>query len=121
MSERNPPADTIRDGNVKATIWKRQSEEGGPFFSTSFARTYRDEKGYYRDSNSFSGPDLLKVSELARTAYARTNELRREHSPDRGQDRDEGGARDDDDRSAKRESFRGRRQPRTRDRDRRDR
>ncbi|GEM_PF-778973 len=107
MSERNPPADTIRDGNVKATIWKRESEDGA-FFSTSFARTYRDEKGDYRDSNSFSGPDLLKVSELARTAYARTNELRREPGPDQAPEVEK------DSPEGRRKNFRGRRQRGTR-------
>jgi hypothetical protein len=48
-------------------------------FSTVFARSWQDEEGAYRDSHSFSGTELLRVSELARGAYARTNELRQEH------------------------------------------
>jgi hypothetical protein len=76
--ESNGPADVLRDGNVKATIWKNE-RENGPHYSTTFARTWQDEGGAYRDSHSFSGTELLRVSELARGAYARTNELRREH------------------------------------------
>jgi hypothetical protein len=78
QQESNGPADVLRDGNIKATIWKNE-RENGPSFSTIFARTWQDEQGAYRDSHSFSGTELLRVSELARGAYARTNELRQEH------------------------------------------
>lgn len=79
--ESNGPADVLRDGNIKATIWKNE-RENGPSYSTTFARTWQDEGGAYRDSYSFSGTELLRVSELARGAYARTNELRQEHVRD---------------------------------------
>jgi hypothetical protein len=76
--ENNGPADVLRDGNIKATIWKNE-RENGPSFSTVFSRTWQDEEGGYRDSHSFSGAELLRVSELARGAYTRTIELRQEH------------------------------------------
>jgi len=76
--ENHGPADVLRDGNIKATIWKNE-RENGPSFSTVFARTWQDEEGGYRDSHSFSGTELLRVSELARGAYTRTIELRQEH------------------------------------------
>jgi len=81
------PEETIRDGNIKASIWHNKSENGA-FFSTTLARTYQDEKGDFHDTHSFSGSDLLRVSELARQAYGRTNELRREysHSQEQGSD-----------------------------------
>ncbi|EDP64946.1 hypothetical protein BAL199_21359 [alpha proteobacterium BAL199] len=71
------PVDVIRDSNLKASIWRNEADKG-PFFATTFARTYKDEDGQYRDTHSFVGSDLLKLSELARAAYTRTNELRRE-------------------------------------------
>jgi hypothetical protein len=71
------PADVIRDGALKATIWRNEGEDG-PFYSTSLARTFEDRDGNLRDAHSFSGSDLLKISELARKAYDRTAELRRE-------------------------------------------
>jgi len=71
------PVETIRDGAIKMSIWRNEGQDG-PFFSTSVNRTYRDDEGQLRDTNSFTGADLLKVSELARQAYARTNDLRRE-------------------------------------------
>ena len=78
QSEPNRPEDVLRDGNIKATIWKNE-RENSPAFSTVFSRTWQDDEGAYRDSHSFSGTELLRVSELARGAYTRTNELRQEH------------------------------------------
>lgn len=73
----NQPADVIRDTNLKATIWRNEAEKG-PFYATEFTRTYRDRDGEYRDTHSFVAADLLRLSELARKAYDRTSELRRE-------------------------------------------
>lgn len=106
MSEnREGPADTIRDGNIKATIWKRESDEGGAFFSTTFARSYKDAEGNYRDSNSFGSNDLLRLAELARGAYTRTQELRRDSAP----------SRDSDEKAERRERFSSKRRSRVRD------
>jgi hypothetical protein len=73
----NRPADVIRDGNLKATLWRNEGENGVSY-ATTIARTYRADDGTYRESNSFSGSELLRVSELARKAYDRTGELRRD-------------------------------------------
>ncbi|NKB59160.1 MAG: hypothetical protein GKS00_22765 [Alphaproteobacteria bacterium] len=73
----NRPIDKINDGHLKASIWRNEGEKGA-FYSTTFSRSYKDSEGKYRDTQSFTGTDLLKLSELARGAYARTNELRRE-------------------------------------------
>lgn len=83
-----PPAGTLRDGNLKATIWKNEGEKG-PYFSTTFSRSYRDEEGNYRDTDSFSSADLLRVSELARQAHHEARSLWRELSQERGQNRDQ--------------------------------
>ncbi|WP_420722470.1 hypothetical protein [Hwanghaeella sp. LZ110] len=71
------PEATLRDGRVKASIWRNEAE-GGPFRSTTFARTYEDKDGNTRDAHSFSGTDLLKVSELSRQAYNKSRILDRE-------------------------------------------
>jgi len=78
----NKPAETIRDGAFKATIWKNLGEKGA-FFSTTITRLYTDEHGNYHESTRFSGADLLKVSRLAGKAYDRELELRAaESKPD---------------------------------------
>lgn len=73
----NRPADVIRDGNLKASIWRNEGENGASY-ATTIARSYKTEDGSYRESNSFAGTELLRVAELARKAYDRTNDLRRE-------------------------------------------
>lgn len=75
------PIDTLRDGSLKATIWKRESERGS-FYSVNFSRFYRDDEGSYHDADSFSGPELLRLAHLAAKAYDRTSQLRQEDSAD---------------------------------------
>ncbi len=84
MSDRQPE-ETLRDGNLKATLWRNEGENG-PYFNVTIAKTYKDNHGKYQDTNSFSGTDLLRVSEISRQAYTRSSELRRDHyqSLDRG-------------------------------------
>lgn len=71
----NTPIDTLRDGQLKATIWKNHGEKGN-FYTVTITRTYKDDAGNYHDSDSFSGTQLLQVSHLAGRAYDRVNQLR---------------------------------------------
>jgi len=73
--DKTPPAATLRDGKLKATIWQNESGKG-PYFSTTFSRSYRDDEGEYRDTISFSSGDLLRLSELARRAHHQASTLR---------------------------------------------
>ena len=81
----NQPADVIRDRDLKATLWRNEGDKG-PYYATELARTYKDDEGNLRDASSFIGTDLLRVSELARKAYDRTSELRREEFKQRRAD-----------------------------------
>ena len=67
----------FRDGAIKATIWRNEGDKG-PFYSVEFGRTYTDAEDNYKDTSSFSGADLLKVSRLAVKAYDKIGELRAE-------------------------------------------
>ncbi|MCC7389417.1 MAG: hypothetical protein IT431_11680 [Phycisphaerales bacterium] len=64
----NHPVDTLRDGSLKATIWRNEGEKG-PHYSVSITRTWRDEQGDYHDSDSFAGSELLRIARLANIAY----------------------------------------------------
>ena len=44
MATNNKPANTLRCGNIKATIWQNVSEKG-PFFSTTFYRPFKYQSG----------------------------------------------------------------------------
>ena len=95
------PADVLRDGALKATIWENHGEKG-TYFTTTLAKTYEDRNGKPRDTHSFSGNDLLRVAELARSAYTRSNELRRDLKQQQSQE-------------ATRDDYRSRREPLARD------
>ena len=75
----NKPTETLRDGSLKATIWRNETDKGA-FFRVNFSRGYRDDAGNWQDSDSFSGSELLRLARLASKAYDRTNELRVESS-----------------------------------------
>ena len=73
----NKPTATLRDGLIKATIWKQQSKKGD-FYRANFTRRYKDGTGEWRDGDSFSGTELLQLARLASKAYDRTSELRQQ-------------------------------------------
>jgi len=76
MAKKTKPVETLRDGAIKAAIWKNDSENG-VFFNVTFARTYRDGDGDPNDTDSFSGTQLLRLARLADKAYERTGALAR--------------------------------------------
>lgn len=69
--ETKPRPKTVRDRDIKASIWRNEGEHG-VFHSVSLARTYKDKNGNLRDTNSFIGTDLLRISEIARKAYTQS-------------------------------------------------
>jgi len=58
------PANTLRCGNIKATIWQNVSERG-PFFSTTFSRPFKDQAGPWRNGTSFGLNDLEALMNVA--------------------------------------------------------
>jgi len=84
----NKPLDTIRDGSLKATLWKNTGEKG-TFYSVDLSRTYKDEKGNYQDARTFRGTELLRIARLANIAY---DEILIHRANDGQQDADNGGS-----------------------------
>jgi len=66
-NEKNTPIDTLRDGALKATIWKNPTKDGH-FYSVDISRTYKVGDDF-KDSHSFSGSEPLQVARLAQIAY----------------------------------------------------
>jgi hypothetical protein len=64
MATNNQPANTLRCGNIKATIWQNASEKG-PFFSTAFSRSFKDKSGAWRNGTSFGLNDLEALMDVA--------------------------------------------------------
>ena len=67
MATNNKPANTLRCGNIKATIWQNVSEKG-PFFATTFSRPFKDQSGAWRNGTSFGLNDLEALVSVAREA-----------------------------------------------------
>ena len=67
MATNNKPANRLRCGNIKATIWQNSSENG-PFFATTFSRPFKDHTGTWRNSSSFGLHDLEALMNVAREA-----------------------------------------------------
>jgi hypothetical protein len=74
---KNPPVETLRDGAIKAAIWRNESENG-VFFGVTFARTYKNGEGNLQDTDSYSGSQLLRLARLAEKAYDRAAKLTKE-------------------------------------------
>ncbi|RNC82803.1 MAG: hypothetical protein ED559_13845 [Phycisphaera sp.] len=69
-NEINKPLDTIRDGSLKATIWKNPGKDGKlPHYSVDLTWSYKDEAGIWKDTNSFSFFELLRIGCLAEISY----------------------------------------------------
>jgi len=67
MATNNKPANTLRCGNIKATIWENTNEKG-PFFATTFTRPFKDQSGEWRNGTSFGLNDLEALLTVAREA-----------------------------------------------------
>ena len=64
MATNKKPTNTLRCGNIKATIWENTSEKG-PFFSTTFSRPFKDQSGTWRNGTSFGLNDLEALITVA--------------------------------------------------------
>jgi hypothetical protein len=67
MATNNKPANQLRCGSIKATIWQNVSDKG-PFFSTTFSRPFKDQSGAWRNGTSFGLNDLGALVSVAREA-----------------------------------------------------
>lgn len=64
-SEQKRPAETLRDGKLKATLW-RQEGDRSDYHTARFAKLYEDRDGNLQETQSFTRSDLLGLAELAR-------------------------------------------------------
>lgn len=79
----HPPIETIRAGNIKASVWENGNQQGETYYAVTFAKTYRDSDGRLADTSAFVGADMLQLAYVANEAYAKTNALRQRHTHER--------------------------------------
>lgn len=65
----NRPIRTVRHRNIKATIWKNQTDKG-PMYNVTVSRSYRDEEDQWHDSPSFGYDDLMNLSKVLHDAHS---------------------------------------------------
>lgn len=69
MTQRSKPADEIRLGRIKATIWANRAADGDVWFSVEIFRLYQDA-GQWHEATSFGRDDLPLVAKAADMAFA---------------------------------------------------
>jgi hypothetical protein len=85
MSAAKKPASRISLHPVSAAIWRNQNQKGDVFYSVTFERSYKDEKGKWQSSATFNAGDLLLLAKVADQAHTeihnlRANDRQAEHS-----------------------------------------
>ncbi len=68
-SPKTKPAHTIREADVKATIWLNHSEKG-EFYNVTLSRFFMGDDEQPKDTSSFGVHDLLKVQMVVKKAQA---------------------------------------------------
>jgi hypothetical protein len=70
----------IRQHNVRASVWKEATERG-PKYSITFSRAYRNNRGEWDESTSFSFGDLMNLAKVASDTHsAIVNAISLEHA-----------------------------------------
>ncbi len=71
------PADEIRFGRIKATIWMNTTDDGQARYSVVFSRIYR-EGDRWKTTHSFGRNDLLLLAKVADIAHTRVCAFRQD-------------------------------------------
>ncbi|MBA3753785.1 MAG: hypothetical protein H0X01_06560 [Nitrospira sp.] len=80
----NKPVHTVRHRSIKATIWKNETANG-PMYNVTVLRSYKDEGGEWKDSNSIGYDDLMNVAALMYEAHAYISSLRAKEAATKSQ------------------------------------
>ena len=78
------PADEIRIGRIKATIWLNPTEDGRGRYNVVFAAIYRDSDDQWHTTHSFGLNDLLLLAKLVDLAHTRVYNLRQDDAAQAG-------------------------------------
>jgi hypothetical protein len=76
MSDSKKPAAKVSLFPVSAAIWRNQSQKGDVYYSVTFERSFKDDKGKWQSTDRFNAGDMLLVSKLADLADTEIRQLR---------------------------------------------
>lgn len=69
------PAAKVSMYPITAAIWRNENE-GRAFYSATFERSYRDDGGNWKSTNTFNAGDLLLLAKVADMAHTEIAKLR---------------------------------------------
>lgn len=95
MSEKKRPEFDLRDGALRAAVW-RQEGEYGDMFNTRITRIYTADDGEIRETSTLREKDLLPAAQLASKVYDGIRDLKRDQKAECGEDRREADFHDED-------------------------
>jgi len=75
MSDSKKPAARINMHPITGSIWRNEKDEG-VFYSATFERSYKDEAGNWKYTNSFNSGDLLLLAKVADLVHTEISKLR---------------------------------------------
>jgi hypothetical protein len=61
---------------VNAAIWKNDTGKGEAFYNVTFERSYKDDAGNWKSSDTFNTGDLLLLAKVADLAHSEIYKLR---------------------------------------------
>ena len=78
----NNPVFVIRFRGVSASVFANLTERGDSFHKASIGRTYKDDSGAWKTSNTFSRDDLPVLELVVKQAWQQILELESHKTPD---------------------------------------
>lgn len=75
--EKSRPTESLREGPLKAAIWRNEGQNGD-YHTVTLARSYKDKEGNWQDTGTFRAKDMLSLSELARRTHHEMQDRDRE-------------------------------------------
>ncbi len=91
-NDKREPEAVFRDRELSVKIWRNTSEKSGrDYFNATISKSYKDERGEWRQSNSYNRDDLLRLRELAGNASVEMRMLQdqaRQYEREQEQDRE---------------------------------
>jgi len=74
----NSPADVIRNGKLKCTIWENKNKKKESFFTATLTKSYTDSKGEWHETSQLTGNEISRAGALLNKASKRVAELEQE-------------------------------------------
>jgi hypothetical protein len=62
------PIQRFQLGSIRLAVWENRDRQGRGYYTTSIARSYRDDKGQWTDTGSLRPSDLPVVRDLSAKA-----------------------------------------------------